>query len=153
MTARRHDLISGTPKEPLRQRLYRALAGHLADRLGCCPIHGTRLICAACDVTWAGSAAEHVEVEALSDRTALNGLEWPSWPCGRCGAQDSAMCLDCGGPTDDQAYAGLTAEERARFQGLLGHLVITGRPGSADGRHGDDGNPLHEGGSHALRRA
>jgi hypothetical protein len=125
----------GAPKEPLAQRLYRELAGHLADRLGCCPVHGTRLICALCDVAWTGTAAEHVEVEALSDRTALNDLEWPTWPCGRCRAE--AMCLDCYDPVADQAYAGLTAEERARFQGLLGHVVITFRPESADGRHGD----------------
>jgi hypothetical protein len=144
MTTRRHDLRFGASQEPLHQRMYHELAGHLAARVGYCLIHrGSRLICALCDLTWAGTAAEEREMEALSDRTDRADLEWATWPCDRCGAQDSVVCPDCCVPTEDQ-YAGLTAEERARFQALLGHLVITGRPDATEGRHGD-GRESHEG--------
>jgi hypothetical protein len=138
----RHDLHLGPSKEPLARRIYRELAGHLAARLGYCLIHrGSRLICAWCDLTWTGTAAEEREVEALSAETDVHDLAWPTWPCGRCGAQDSAVCLDCCVPTEKQSYGGLIPEERARFQELLGHLVTTSRPESADGRHGDGREP------------
>jgi hypothetical protein len=38
-----------------------------------CPLHGTRLICALCDVTWTASVGERLEVEALVERS-LAGL-------------------------------------------------------------------------------
>lgn len=112
-------MIPGTSMEPLAQRLYRELAAHLADRLGCCPIHGTRLICCQCDVAWTASASEKVEVEALVQRTTLYDLQWPTWPCGRCDTQDVAMCVDCYQPVREQAFAGLMPEEEARLSALL----------------------------------
>jgi hypothetical protein len=143
-------MIPGTRKGPLAQRLYRELASRLADRLGCCPIHGTRLICSQCDVVWTASAAESLEVDALLERSAVSReMTWPSWPCARCGAQDIAMCLDCYDPVADQAFAGLTPEEAARCGELLRtHLRFTCMRDPDD-----DGDPLHEGGPHAVRRS
>jgi hypothetical protein len=121
MTRRRHDLISGTPKEPLTRQLYRVLAGHVAERLGCCPIHGTTLICALCDMVWTGSDSEFTEVEALLDRTALHHMTWRTWPCARCDTQDAAMCAACYGHIrEPEALAGLAPEEDARLRVLLG---------------------------------
>ncbi len=125
-------MIPDTRKEPLAQRLFRALASRLADRLGCCPIHGTRLICSQCDVVWSASAAERLEVEALLERSAVSReLTWPAWPCARCGAQDIALCLDCYDPVADQAFAGLTPEQEARCRELLqtyGRFTFMGHP-------------------------
>jgi len=69
MSGRRQDRIPGPSQELLAQRLWHDMAAQLAERVGCCPIHGThQLICAFCDVTKCGSAAEHLEMEALLDR-------------------------------------------------------------------------------------
>jgi hypothetical protein len=48
MTTRRQHLPPGTPEEPLVSRLWRDMAAGLAAHVGCCPSHGTRLICALC---------------------------------------------------------------------------------------------------------
>jgi hypothetical protein len=118
----------GTAQEPLARRLWRDMATHLAERLGCCPRHGTPLICCLCNVAWTGSAGEEMELEALVERTALSHLTWPSWPCGRCGTQNSALCFDCYDPVNEQAFAGLTPEEEARCGALLTHLRYPGMP-------------------------
>ena len=99
---------------PLAQRLWSDMADGLAAHVGCCPLHGTRLICAFCDVTTCGSAAEHLEMEALVERSlAAQDMPCPTWPCARCGTKDSALCLDCYEPVREQRFAGLTPEEEA----------------------------------------
>ena len=142
-------MLPGTPKEPLAQRLYRELASHLADRLGLCPIHGTRLICPLCDVVWTGSAAEHLEVEGLAARaaaTAPGPQSTSPWRCARCGAE--AMCVDCCEAVHEPFDAGLTPKEQARFRELLPRTMAIKFRGKPD----DDGDPLHEGKPHALWR-
>ena len=115
-------MIPDTRKGPLAQRLYRALASHLADHLGLCPIHGTRLICGACDYTWTGTTGGSLEADGLARRASETGGEMPSHGrCTRCGAE--ALCLDCYDAVDAPADAGLTPKEQARFRALLGHLV------------------------------
>jgi hypothetical protein len=143
MSLRRYDRVSGTAQEPLAQRLWRDMATHLAARLGCCPVHGTRLICCRCDVTWTGSAGEEMELEALVERTALSSLTWPMWPCSRCGTPDATLCLDCYDAMDDQAFAGLTPAEEARCGELLRHLRYTCLP-DLDGADGAE-RASHEG--------
>ena len=59
------DRIPGTAQGPLAQRLWSDMTTQLAERIGCCPIHGTRLICALHDVELTSSAAEKAEMEAL----------------------------------------------------------------------------------------
>jgi hypothetical protein len=130
MPLRRHDSISGTTQEPLARRLWRDMSTQLAERLGCCPRHGTPLICAFCDVDWTGSAGEKLAVEALVEGScAVQGVTWPTWRCGRCGTQDVALCLDCYEPIREQAFAGLTPAEEARLGELLRrHMRYTCRP-------------------------
>jgi hypothetical protein len=119
MTTRRQHLPTGTPQEPLAQRLLREMAEGLATHVGCCPLHGTRLICACCDVTMCGSAAEHLEMEALAKRSlATQGMTCRAWPCRRCGTQDIALCVDCHDAVADEAFAGLTPGEAERLQVL-----------------------------------
>jgi hypothetical protein len=127
---------------PLAQRLWSDMVAQLAQHAGCCPVHGTRLVCAQCDVTWTGSTGEEAEVEALVERTALRHLTWPTWPCGRCGAQDIALCLDCYEPVRDQTFAGLIPAEEARCGELVTHLRYTFLP---DPDAADTGKPSHEG--------
>jgi hypothetical protein len=129
MTARRRDLIRGPSQEPLAQRLYQALAGHFAERLGCCPLHGTGLICPMCDLTWEGTAADEAEIEGLAEQSLLTGdLVTSPWRCHRCRAE--AMCPDCYDTgLDHQALARLSPEEQARFQELLVDLVPQSEPG------------------------
>lgn len=131
--------------EPLAQRLLHELTARLAVQANCCPRHGTRLICALCDVHWTASAGEKMEVEALVDRSlAVQSVAWPRWPCGRCDTQDVALCIDCSQPTSDQAFAGLTPAEEARLVTLLDgvvHLTCLPAPDVADGPMG-----AHEGG-------
>jgi hypothetical protein len=104
-----------SPHIPLTQRLWHELTVRLAAQIHCCPIHGTRLICALHDVAWTASAHEQVEVEALLERTALHDLTWPTWPCARCDTPDVALCLDCYEPVREQAFAGLTSAEAERL--------------------------------------
>ncbi len=119
MTTRRQHLPAGTPQEPLAQRLWRDMGEQLAKQVGCCPLHGTRLICALCDVAWTASAGERLEVEALAERSlATQGMPCQAWPCGRCGTQDIALCVDCHEPVADQVFAGLTPAEAERLQVL-----------------------------------
>jgi hypothetical protein len=144
MTTRRQHLRPGTPQEPLAQRLWRDMAEGLAAHAGCCPVHGTRLICAWCDITWTASAHEKVEVEALLERTALYDLTWPMWPCGRCGTQDIALCLDCYEPVREQALASLSSDEGGRLRTLLGtsmRYTCMPDPDAAEAQTG-----AHEGG-------
>ncbi len=132
-----------TRQEPLVSRLWRDMAEGLAAHVGCCPLHGTRLICALCDVTWTASAHEQVEVEALLERTALYDLTWPMWPCTRCDTQDVALCLDCYEPIREQALASLSSEEGARLRTLLGmsmRYTFLPAPDAAD-----TGQESHEG--------
>ncbi len=132
-------MIPGTPKKPLAQRLWRDMAAQLAKHLGCCPLHGIPLICAFCDVTTCGSAAAHLEMDALLDRAEVSRMTWPTWPCARCGTTDSALCPDCYAPVREQAFAGLMPEEDARLRTLIGTtLRFTGMldPDAAD--HGDN---------------
>jgi hypothetical protein len=138
-----------TPKEPLAQRLFREMAAQLAERVGCCAIHGTPLVCCLCDVAWDGSAGEELELDGLLARSAVSHVTWPTWRCGRCGTQDAALCLDCHEPAIEHVFAGLTPEEEARCGALLRtHLRFTCR------RDPDaDGDPLHAGGPHAVRRS
>jgi hypothetical protein len=144
MTTRRQRLHAGTPPEPLAQRLLREMAEGLAAHVGCCPLHGTRLICAFCDVTWEASAGERLEVEALVERSlATQGVPWPTWPCGRCDTQESALCLDCYEPVKDQAFAGLTLAEEARLLTLCERTVRYTFLPAPDAV--DDGDPSHEG--------
>jgi hypothetical protein len=103
---------------PLAQRLWSDMVAQLAQHAGCCPVHGTRLICAWCDVTWTGSAGEDCEAETLVARSALYDLAWPTWPCGRCGGEETALCVECYAPVREQAFAGLTPEEEARLLAL-----------------------------------
>jgi hypothetical protein len=143
-------LSPGAPKEPLAQRLYRELARHLADRGGCCPVHGTQLLCPLCDLVWTGAAAEEREIEGLAVWATVTGdQETSPWRCHRCRAE--AMCPDCYEPVADQAWAGLTPEEQARVHDLSLRYRVS-RPLDDPA---EDGNPLHEGESHArpLRRA
>jgi hypothetical protein len=131
-------MIPGTPKEPLAQRLWRDMAAQLAERLGCCPIHGIPLICAFCDVTTCGSAAAHLEMEALLDRAAVSRMTWPMWPCARCDTQDVALCLDCYEPVREQALASLSSEEGVRLRTLLGtsmRYTFLPAPDAADHDH------------------
>ena len=109
-----------TRQEPLASRLWRDMAGKLAVHVGCCPIHGGRLICAICDVTSRASPREQAELEGLIARTPLYQRDargeptCPVWPCGRCHAENIALCLDCYEPVADQMFAGLTPAEEAR---------------------------------------
>jgi hypothetical protein len=128
MPLRRHDSVSGTTQEPLAQRLWRDMSTQLAERLGCCPVHGRAMVCCLCDVAWTGSAGEERELEALVERTALPDLTWPSWTCGRCGTPDAMLCVDCYGPVSDEAFAGLTPAEEARCGELLTYLRYTCLP-------------------------
>jgi hypothetical protein len=121
-------MIPQRPKEPLAQRLFRDMAAQLAKHVGCCPVHGTPIICCLCDITWTGSVGEEMELEALVARTALDDLTWPSWPCGRCGAQESALCPDCYEPVREMALAGLTPAEEVRCGELLTKVRLTGLP-------------------------
>jgi hypothetical protein len=133
-----------TPQAPLAQRLFREMAAQLAARVGCCPIHGThQLICAFCDVTTCGSAAEHLEMDALLDRAEVSRMPCPTWPCARCGTKDSALCLDCYEPVREQAFAGLTPAEAERLQVLCQRSMrytFLPAPDAADHRE-----PSHEG--------
>jgi hypothetical protein len=141
MTRQRDARISGTPQEALASRLWRDMAEGLAAQAGCCPIHGMTLICALCDVTWTASAGERLEVEALVERSlATQGVTCRAWPCGRCGTQDIALCLDCFEPIREQpVFAGLTAAEEARLGELLGRsLRYTFLPDPDAADHGHD---------------
>jgi hypothetical protein len=143
-TERRRVGESREAQEPLAQRLWRDMAAQLAERLGCCPMHGTTLICCVCNVAWTTSANEQMEVEALLQRTTLYHLTWPTWPCARCGNQDVALCLDCYQPVAEQAFAGLSPAEEARGRELLcKNMRFTRMPGpdAADAQMG-----AHEGG-------
>jgi hypothetical protein len=144
MTRQRDARISGTPQEPLVSRLWRDMAEGLAAHVGCCPLHGTRLICALCDVTWTASVGERLEVEALVERSlATQGVTCRAWPCGRCGTQDIALCVDCHEPFQEQAFAGLSPEEAVRLRTLLGTtLRYTFMP---DPDAADYGESSHEG--------
>jgi hypothetical protein len=108
---------------PLAQRLWSDMVAQLAQHAGCCPVHGTRLICAWCDIADTGAVREQLERDALVARSALYDLAWPAWPCGRCDTQDSALCLDCYEPVKDQAFAGLTPAEEARLLTLCERTV------------------------------
>jgi hypothetical protein len=128
---------------PLAQRLFHEMAAQLAQHVGCCPLHGTRLICACCDVVWTASAHEQAEVEALLERTALYDLTWPMWPCARCDTEDVALCLDCYAPVREQALAALSPEEGVRLQTVLGlsaRYTFLPDPDAAD-----HGGQSHEG--------
>ena len=119
MTTKRQHRPAGTSQEPLAVRLWREMAEGLAIHVGCCPLHGTRLICALCDVAWTASASERLEVEALALRSLdAQVLLLQAWPCGRCETQEVALCLDCYEPVREQAYAGLTPAEAERLQVL-----------------------------------
>jgi hypothetical protein len=119
MSLRRQDRVSGTDQGPLAQRLWSDMIAQLAVRLGVCPVHSSRLICALCDVQWTATAAEEAETEALLQRTTLHHLTWPAWPCVRCGTPDVALCPECYAPVQDHAFAGLTPAEEARLEALL----------------------------------
>jgi hypothetical protein len=112
-----------SPHIPLAQRLWHDMAAQLAARVGCCPIHGTRLVCALCDVVWTASPSVERETDALMQRTALYQMTWPTWPCGHCHTPDSAMCIDCYEPVREQAFVGLTPEEEARYAELLARTM------------------------------
>jgi hypothetical protein len=113
------------------------MAERLAGSLGCCPVHGIRLICALCDVDWTPSAAEKAETEALLQRTTLYHLTWPTWPCMRCDTQDVALCPDCYEPVCDQAVAGLTPEQEVRYGELLRtQMRLTCMPDPRDDSYG-----------------
>ena len=143
MTTRRQHLPTGTPQEPLASRLWREMAEGLATHVGCCPLHGTRLICALHDVAWTASAHEQAEAEALLERTALYDLTWPMWPCARCDTQGVALCLDCYAPVREQALASLSSEEGVRLQTVLGMSArYTCLP---DPDAADHGGQSHEG--------
>jgi hypothetical protein len=110
-----------TDKEPLAQRLWSDMAAALAMRLDVCPRHGTRLICAWCDLEWTGTAAEEVEADHILAKVEVTLVEWP---CRRCSARDraiqkTALCLDCQEEVRDQPFDGLTPEEEARLHALL----------------------------------
>jgi hypothetical protein len=107
------DRIPGTAQGPLAQRLWSDMTTQLAERIGCCPIHGTRLICALHDVELTSSAAEKAEMEALM-RLDVKPT-FVTWPCARCHAANVALCLDCYEPVADQMFAGLTPAEEARL--------------------------------------
>jgi hypothetical protein len=100
----------------------------LASRMGCCPTHLTRLICAVCDFHWTGTDAECDELEPLAERVSLYLGELPT--NGRCRCGTATCCLDCyeatkrptGAPDDV-----LSPQELARYHWLLGHLVPTDR--------------------------
>jgi hypothetical protein len=131
-----------TPQEPLASRLWRDMAAQLAERLGCCAIHGTRLVCCLCDVAWNGSAGEERELDGLLGRAAVSHVTWPTWRCGRCGTPDAAFCVDCYAPVSDEAFAGLTPVEATRCEELLGSFRYTCLP---DPDAADTGGPSHEG--------
>jgi hypothetical protein len=118
MPLRREDRGADTGQEPLAQRLWSDMVEQLAKHVGCCAIHGIKLICPWCDVVWTASASEEREAETLVERTMLYHLTWPTWPCGRCGAQ--AMCVGCYEPVREQAFAGLSPDEELRLSTLLG---------------------------------
>jgi hypothetical protein len=129
---------------PLAQRLWSDMVAQLANHAGCCPVHGTRLICAWCDIADTGAVGEQLERDALVERAAaLYDLPCPAWPCGRCGTQDSALCLDCYEPAKDQAFAGLTPAEEARLLTLCERTVRYTFLPAPDAV--DDGDPSHEG--------
>ena len=106
----------------------------LAAQAHCCPIHGTPLLCAFCDVTSRSSPSEEAEIEGLMERTALYQQIGQAWPCARCDSPDAALCVDCSEPFLDQAFEGLSADEAARYAALLGRTMrYTFLP-----EHGDD---------------
>jgi hypothetical protein len=112
-------MIPSPTKEPLVQRLVRELTARLAAQAHYCPIHGTPLVCALCDVRSTASPREEVEMDGLMERTALAQLTYPVWPCARCDSPDAALCADCYQPFSDQAFVGLTPDEEARYAELL----------------------------------
>ena len=107
----------------LAQRLLHELTARLAAQADCCPVHGTQLVCAFCDITSTASPSEEVEMEGLMKRTARDERTWQTWPCARCDSPDAALCLDCYEPFLDQAFVGLTSDEAARYAELLGRTM------------------------------
>jgi len=130
--------------EPLAQRLLHELTARLAVQANCCPIHGTQLVCAFCDITSTASPSEEAEIEGLMERTALYQRTWQAWPCARCDSPDAALCVDCSEPFSDQAFVGLTPDEAARYAELLGRTMrYTFLPERGDAGHEQES---HEGG-------
>jgi hypothetical protein len=101
----------------------------LAGRLGCCPTHMAKLVCAWCDVRWGGTDAEFLELWPLSardapyfDRIAPTDAHCPRHPdrrlwCEPC-YEEAARPI----AVPDDLF---TAEERQRYDDLLGLLLPT----------------------------
>ena len=133
----------GAAQAPLVQRLWHELTERLAAQAHCCPIHGTPLVCAFCDLTSTASPSEEAEIAGLMERTALYQRTGQAWPCARCDSPDAALCVDCSEPFLDQAFVGLTPDEAARYAELLGRTMRYTFLPDPDGA--DTGELSHEG--------